>query len=112
MVANNDILSIKVANNDILSIKVANNDILSIKVANNDILSIKISLELSYSTSHMRSSFLMVVNLVYCLHFIEVIMNTTRRGGVEIAGWTMDRKTWVQYPAYPHRVWALWRQGG
>ena len=30
-----------------------------------------------------------------------------RRGGVEVAGWTVDRKTRVRFPAYPHRVWAL-----
>ena len=35
-----------------------------------------------------------------------------RRGGAEVAGWTLDRKMWVQFPAYPHRVWALWWQGG
>ena len=27
--------------------------------------------------------------------------------GVEIAGWTMDRKTQVRFPAYPYRVWAF-----
>ena len=32
--------------------------------------------------------------------------------GVEIAGWTMDRKTRVRFPAYPYRVWAFWLQGG
>ena len=35
-----------------------------------------------------------------------------RRGGAEVAGWTLDRKIRVQFPAYPHRVWALWWQGG
>ena len=35
-----------------------------------------------------------------------------RRGGVEVAGWNFNRKTQVQFPAYPHRVWALWWQGG
>ena len=43
-----------------------------------------------------------------------------RRGGAEVAGWTSDRKirVWfprkirVRFPAYPHRVWALWWQGG
>ena len=30
-----------------------------------------------------------------------------RRGGVEVAGWTLDRKIRVRFPAYPHRVWAL-----
>ena len=35
-----------------------------------------------------------------------------RRGGVEVAGWTLDRKIRVRFPAYPHRVWAIWWQGG
>ena len=30
-----------------------------------------------------------------------------RRGGAEVAGWTLDRKIRVRFPAYPHRVWAL-----
>ena len=36
----------------------------------------------------------------------------SHRGGAEVAGWTLDRKIRVQFPAYPHRVWALWWQGG
>ena len=35
-----------------------------------------------------------------------------QRGGAEVAGWTLDRKIRVRFPAYPHRVWALWWQGG
>ena len=35
-----------------------------------------------------------------------------RRGGAEVAGWTLDRKIRVRFPAYPHCVWALWWQGG
>ena len=35
-----------------------------------------------------------------------------RRGGIEVAGWTVDRKIRVRFPAYPHRVWATWWQGG
>ena len=35
-----------------------------------------------------------------------------RRGGAEVAGWTLDRKIRVRFPAYPHRVSALWWQGG
>ena len=35
-----------------------------------------------------------------------------RRGGVEVAGWILDRKIRVRFPAYPHRVWTLWWQGG
>ena len=34
------------------------------------------------------------------------------RGGAEVAGWTVYRKIRVRFPAYPHRVWALWWQGG
>ena len=29
-----------------------------------------------------------------------------RRGGAEVAGWTLDGKIRVRFPAYPHRVWA------
>ena len=32
--------------------------------------------------------------------------------GAEVAGWTLDRKIRVRFPAYSHRVWALWWQGG
>ena len=39
-------------------------------------------------------------------------MTLARRGGVEIAGWTLDRKIRFRFPAYPHRVWALWWHGG
>ena len=35
-----------------------------------------------------------------------------RRGGVEVAGWTLDRTIRVRFPAYPHHVLALWWQGG
>ena len=35
-----------------------------------------------------------------------------RRGGAEVVGWTLDRKIRVRFPAYPHRLWALWWQGG
>ena len=35
--------------------------------------------------------------------------NVALRGGVhvDVAGSTVDRKTRVRFPAYPHRVWAL-----
>ena len=36
----------------------------------------------------------------------------SKTGGVEVAGWTVGRNTRVRFPAYPHRVWALWWQGG
>ena len=43
----------------------------------------------------------------------KILQNSeARRGGVEVAGWTVDRMTRVRFPAYPHRVWALWWQGG
>ena len=35
-----------------------------------------------------------------------------RRGGIEVAGWTVGRTILVRFPAYPHCVWALWWQGG
>ena len=40
------------------------------------------------------------------------IMESAADTGVEVAGWTLDRKIRVRFPAYPHRVWALWWQGG
>ena len=40
------------------------------------------------------------------------IFGKARGGGTEVAGWTLDRKIRVRFPAYPHRVWALWLQGG
>ena len=43
---------------------------------------------------------------------VELDEFEARRGGAEVAGWTLDRKIRVQFPAYPHRVWALWWQGG
>ena len=54
-----------------------------------------------------------------CLIYLNAARNTekanitkARRGGAEVAGWTLDRKIRVRFPAYPHRVWALWWQGG
>ena len=41
-----------------------------------------------------------------------IVIPLKRRGGAEVAGWTLDRKIRVRFPAYPHRVWALWWQGG
>ena len=43
---------------------------------------------------------------------LNSLMREARRGGAEVAGWTLDRKIRVRFPAYPHRVWALWWQGG
>ena len=43
----------------------------------------------------------------------STVTNTSARsGGTEVAGWTLDRKIRVRFPAYLHRVWALWWQGG
>ena len=42
----------------------------------------------------------------------DISIFRARRGGVKVAGWAVDRKIWVRFPAYPHRVWALWWQGG
>ena len=39
-------------------------------------------------------------------------MTLARRGGAEVAGWTLDREIRVRFPSYPQRVWALWWQGG
>ena len=42
----------------------------------------------------------------------KYIMVKASRGGTEVAGWTLDRKIQVRFPAYPHCVWALCWQGG
>ena len=42
----------------------------------------------------------------------KVIEFHAHRGDAEVAGWTLDWKNLVRFPAYPHRVWALWWQGG
>ena len=53
--------------------------------------------------------FLKFRNTIYaCFNMLEY----ARRGGAEVAGWSLDRKIRVRFPAYPHRVWALWWQGG
>ena len=43
---------------------------------------------------------------------LQTTYSIARLGGAEVAGWTLDRKIPVRFPAYPHRVWALWWQGG
>ena len=48
--------------------------------------------------------------LLWYSNVFDTLYRTT--GGAEVAGWTLDRKIWVRFPAYPHRVWALWWQGG
>ena len=41
------------------------------------------------------------------------LKEVARRGGAEVAaGWTLDRRLLVRFSAYPHRVGALWLQGG
>ena len=51
---------------------------------------------------------------IYSMSFEKLKMVNTylrnplaRRGGAEVAGWTLDRKIQVRFCAYPHRVWAL-----
>ena len=59
-------------------------------------------------------------SLSHCIHdyanrLIEessLLYPRARCGGAEVAGWNLDRKIRVRFPAYPHRVWALWWQGG
>ena len=51
-------------------------------------------------------------NVDICLIPLKFHIWMARRGGAEVAGWTLDRKIRVRFPAYPHRVWALWWQGG
>ena len=49
--------------------------------------------------------------IVYSSRQISICI-LARRGGAEVASWTLDRKIRVRFPAYPHRVLALWWQGG
>ena len=63
----------------------------------------------------MYISFMMLTSLVNTTTVSndgKVFFTIARRGGAEVAGWTLDRKIRVRFPAYPHRVWALWWQGG
>ena len=51
------------------------------------------------------------VNIFLYFHFV-IKYPPARRGGAEVEGWTLDWKIRVLFPAYPHRVWAFWLQGG
>ena len=67
-----------------------------------------------------------VLRYIYYLCFLRIFITSkftakfcccsvvfiARRSGAEVAGWTLDRKIRVRFPAYPHRVWALWWQWG
>ena len=44
--------------------------------------------------------------------FLFLLFFFVRRGGAEVAGWTLVRKIRILFPAYPHSVWALSWQGG
>ena len=48
-----------------------------------------------------------VINLEHVTFDLLFKNLTARRDGAEVAGWTLDRKIRVRFPAYPHRVWAL-----
>ena len=48
------------------------------------------------------------VQLSYLIHRYRM----ARHSGVEIAGWTLDQKIRVWFPAISLHVWALWWQGG
>ena len=52
------------------------------------------------------------VSIKYCFSCISMHFFLVRRSGVEVAGWTVDREIRVWFLGYPHRVWALWWQGG
>ena len=55
-----------------------------------------------------------ILSEILVIRYDRLVLNLApaRRGGAEVAGWTLDRKIRVRFPAYPHRVWALWWQGG
>ena len=63
--------------------------------------------------TYSRNFPLAKITMFTVLWFINIIcLSVARRGCAEVAGWTLDRKIRVRFPAYPHRVWALWWQGG
>ena len=65
------------------------------------------------STNLQAVAVKIILSFVFTLCSIYAPPNTRiRRGGAEVAGWTLDRNIRVRFPAYPHRVWALWWQGG
>ena len=64
-----------------------------------------------YNTTESLGSFnnyVQVANTVTSYMYIySRSESVARRGGAEVAGWTLVRKIRVRFPAYPHRVWAL-----
>ena len=70
-----------------------NSDLASIRLHFTYLCRICILLQSSYYITLMRLA--------------RVPLCPARRGGAEVAGWTLDRKIRVRFPAYPHRVWAL-----
>ena len=72
-------------------------------------------MSLYWQSLHMNKGILYISTCNYVLVRTHLGTSTcirARRGGAEVAGWTLDRKIRVRFPAYPHRVWALWWQGG
>ena len=61
---------------------------------------------------HLYSYWFIAYNTIYFTRNATHDLTWARRGGADVAGWTLDRKIRVRFPAYPHRVWALWWQGG
>ena len=71
-----------------------------------------ISIMLKYVSLHIICIFLSCfIDLIKSKLYAQFISHFARRGGVEVAGWTVDRKTQVRFPAYPHREWVLRWQG-
>ena len=48
---------------------------------------------------------------IYPLPIVITLISFACRGGVEVAGWTLDLEVRVWFPAYPHCMWAFWWQG-
>ena len=71
-----------------------------------------------YSTIHFN--FLWIINFLsrwnklhctnFCTHSIRI--TCARRGGVVVAGLTVDREIRIRFLAYSHCAWVLWWQGG
>ena len=61
------------------------------------------SVDISVKTTDGKNFFFIYIFTVV----FSVIFTRARRGGAEVAGWTLDRKIRVRFPTYPHCVWAL-----
>ena len=61
-------------------------------------------------TSYELSIFCQDETSFFCIHSSRI--TCARRGGVEVAGLTVDREIRIRFLVYPHHLWYLWWQGG